>query len=154
MALEIERKYLINPDLLPSLPQGTRLVQGYIPRDGGVTVRIRIAQEQASLTIKGTTSGITRLEFEYPIALSDAQSMLELFCARPLIEKVRYRIPHEDHIWELDVFEGQNRGLIIAEIELQSETESFALPRWVTRDVSHDHRYRNANLMLHPYSSW
>ena len=154
MAKEIERKFLVDSSKLPTLPKGMVLKQGYIPTGSTATVRARISNDQAFLTLKGRATGLTRSEFEYPIPVEDAQQILNELCTHPLIEKTRYLIPYGEHTWELDVFEGENEGLVVAEIELESENEAFELPVWVTEDVSHDTRYRNSNLITHPFSNW
>ena len=105
------------------------------------------------LTIKGATQGISREEWEYPIPVKDAQELLEL-CDQPLIEKYRYRIPFDNMLWELDVFIGANQGLVVAEIELESEHQVFAKPDWIGAEVSDDARYLNSNLQRQPYSTW
>jgi len=153
MAKEIERKFLVDQNELPPLPQGYIMKQGYIPAQG-ITVRTRISNDQAFLTLKGKSSGLSRSEFEYPIPVEDAQQILDELCTHPLIEKIRYLIPYENHTWELDIFEGENEGLIVAEIELEKEDDIFKKPVWVTQEVSHDTRYRNANLIKHPYLLW
>ena len=153
MSKEIERKFLVDTSKLPTLPKGHIMKQGYVPTQG-ITVRARISNDQAFLTLKGRATGLSRSEFEYPIPVEDAQQILDELCAHPLIEKTRYLIPQGEHTWELDIFEGDNQGLIVAEIELESENEAFELPVWVTEDVSHDTRYRNSNLISHSFSSW
>ncbi|MHC3994266.1 CYTH domain-containing protein [Thiomicrolovo sp. ZZH C-3] len=151
MAIEIERKFLIDPALLPELPAPLVITQGYIAAEG-VTVRIRTKNEKAYLTLKGKRAGLVRSEFEYEIPVEDAHAMLQELCAAPLIEKKRYEIVYEGHLWEVDIFEGDNAGLYLAEIELQRADESFALPPWVTREVSDDRRYYNSNLRTLPYA--
>jgi adenylate cyclase len=153
MAEEIERKFLVDPDKLPSLPLPSIIRQGYIPAQG-ITVRVRISGNQAFLTLKGRAKGLSRSEFEYPIPMEDAEQILSELCMRPLIEKRRYLIPFGGHTWELDIFEGDNAGLIIAEIELKAEDERFSLPEWATKEVSHDPRYRNSSLITSPFSEW
>jgi CYTH domain-containing protein len=118
------------------------------------TVRVRIADNRGKLTVKGLTHGVTRAEYEYDIPLADATAMLHDLCERPLIEKRRHREPFAGKTWEIDVFEGDNAGLVIAEIELASESEPFELPPWAREEVSHDTRYYNANLLATPYKSW
>ncbi|MEA1953672.1 MAG: CYTH domain-containing protein [Campylobacterota bacterium] len=153
MAQEIERKFLVNIDKLPTLPIGDIIKQGYIPTEG-ITVRIRIRNTLAYLTIKGKANGLSRLEFEYPIPLMDAQQILTELCSHPLIEKTRYLIAYEKHTWELDIFDGDNRGLIVAEIELKNENESFKKPKWIKEEVSYDKRYRNSELLKTPFNTW
>ena len=150
---EIERKFLVDPSRLNKLPEGSSIRQGYIPAHGA-TVRVRIMGEDAYITLKGRSEGITRSEFEYPIPVDDAKAILEELCTPPIIEKTRYKINFENHIWELDIFEGENSGLVMAEVELASEDETVKLPPWVTREVSGDKRYYNANLRVNPYMLW
>jgi CYTH domain-containing protein len=118
------------------------------------TVRVRTAGEKGFLTIKGISVGATRSEYEYEIPVSDANEMLDRLCERPLIEKIRYRVPHAGLVWEIDEFEGENRGLIIAEVELKDERQSVTLPGWVGREVTGDSRYFNANLVAKPFTTW
>jgi adenylate cyclase len=113
-----------------------------------------LSNDQAYLTLKGRTTGLTRSEFEYPVPVDDAEAMLRELCLHPYIDKKRYLIEYEGHTWELDIFEGENSGLIIAEIELGSEDEPFVVPEWVAKEVSDDPRYRNASLVSHPYTQW
>jgi adenylate cyclase len=153
MAQEIERKFLVDTDKLPPLPQPLVIKQGYIPAQGA-TVRVRISNDHAFLTLKGRARGLTRSEFEYPIPVTDAEAMLEELCIQPYIDKKRYLIEYKGHTWELDIFEGENAGLIVAEIELSSETEPFEKPEWVTQEVSDDPHYRNAYLVKNPYKNW
>ncbi|HIQ28922.1 MAG TPA: CYTH domain-containing protein [Sulfurovum sp.] len=154
MAIEIERKFLIDKNFLPTLKNGYLIKQGYIQTIDLTTVRVRIRDKEAFLTIKSKNKDTTRLEFEYPIPLKDAHKMLENLCQTALVEKIRYLIKHEGHTWEVDVFEGLNKGLIVAEIELDSEDEAFVLPKWIAQEVSNDSRYYNSNLITHPYSAW
>jgi adenylate cyclase len=134
--------------------QGVRMRQGYICSDAGRVVRVRIEGERAMLTIKGKTEGISRSEWEYPIPVPDAQQLLETMCEKPLIEKTRRRIDFGGFVWEVDEFFGENAGLVVAEIELASESQEFTKPDWVGAEVSHDRRYANANLFKHPYCRW
>lgn len=154
MGVEIECKFLIDKAKLPRLKNGYTIKQGYIQTVDHTTVRIRIRDKEAFLTIKGKSQGASRLEFEYPIPLNDAQEMLTNLCHSSLIEKTRYLVVHEGHTWEVDVFEGSNKGLIVAEIELEREDEDFSLPEWVSKDVTHDARYFNSNLIERPYQGW
>ena len=154
MATEIERKFLVNGDLWRSLGTGQSYKQGYIPTQDQTAVRIRIVGDRAYLTIKGKNQGMVRAEFEYPIPLDDAEMMLATLCRPPFIEKIRYRIPQGDLIWEIDEFSGENQGLILAEVELQSEHQAIAIPTWIGQEVTADPRYYNSNLVNHPYQSW
>ena len=156
MGIEIERKFLIRAgsgnqwrgDVI-----GTPYVQGYLSRERGRTVRVRIAGPKAYITIKGEVQGISRAEFEYAVSVEDARAMLPL-CDGPLVEKTRHLIPHEGHVWEVDVFHGENEGLIVAEIELKDEGEAISLPGWVGSEVTGDPRYYNSSLSRHPYREW
>ena len=154
MGKEIERKFLVNGDDWRSLGQATRYRQGYLSRVKERTVRIRTIADKGYLTIKGVNEGITRVEFEYEIPIDDANSLLDGLCERPLIEKDRSQIPYGDHIWEVDEFFGDNIGLILAEVELESEDQVFKTPEWIGREVSDDPRYFNANLIVNPYRNW
>ncbi len=151
MAKEIERKFLFDPQKLPPLPDPLVIKQGYIPAENA-TVRIRTMNDNAFLTLKGKATGITRSEFEYPVPYEDALKMLDELCAKPLIEKRRYRVEYRGHMWDVDIFEGENEGLFLAEVELQSEDEAVELPPWVTKEVTGDRRYYNANLRVHPFA--
>ena len=154
MGIEIERKFLVVSGGWKAVAgEGVACRQGYLDSGQGVTVRVRIMGEQAFLTIKGATVGITRSEFEYGIPVSDAVEMLAL-CGDAVVEKRRYFITQAGNIWELDVFEGANAGLIMAEIELEAEEQSFDLPDWVGPEVSADPRYRNGHLARHPFVMW
>ena len=152
MGIEIERKFLVLGNAWRTVG-GTRICQGYLNRDQHRTVRVRIAGDQAYLTVKGVTQGNTRAEFEYEISVKDAEQLLAL-CDGPVIEKIRHNIEHGDHVWEVDDFLGQNAGLVVAEIELASELEVFVKPPWVGREVSDDSRYFNSQLATNPYCNW
>ena len=154
MAQEIERKFLIDPDKLPALNDGQTIKQGYIPTADLTTVRVRISNDKAYLTIKGQTHGNTRSEFEYPVPVTDAEHMLNELCQQPFIDKIRYLIQHEQHTWELDIFHGDNEGLRVAEVELSTEDEIVSLPNWVTEEVSGEVKYYNSQLLKHPYKDW
>ncbi|WP_107671396.1 CYTH domain-containing protein [Cyanothece sp. BG0011] len=155
MGIEIERKFLVINDNWRTLGIGKVYKQGYIlTADNMTTIRVRIIGNDAYLTIKSKTEGISRHEFEYSIPLEDAEIMLKTLCDRPLIEKVRYTINLDNLIWEIDEFQGENEGLIIAEVELKSETEVINIPDWVGEEVSHDPRYYNVNLAKTPYLKW
>ena len=152
MGLEIERKFLVTGDDWRQ-GGGTRLAQGYLNRDKQRVVRVRIAGEHAFLTVKGANTGATRAEFEYEIPVDDARQLLAL-CDGPVVEKIRREIVHEGHTWEVDEFLGDNTGLVVAEIELDSEDEAFAQPRWLGREVTGEARYYNANRAAAPYGLW
>lgn len=154
MGVEIERKFLVRSDRWEDQAVGsTPMRQGYLARGSGVTVRVRVAGDQAWLTIKGPTHGISRSEFEYPIPVADAAQLLDRHAGR-CVEKRRFRVPVDGHTWEVDRFEGDNAGLVLAEIELTHPDESFALPDWAGAEVSGDPRYFNAYLAEHPYREW
>ncbi|MBK6585318.1 MAG: CYTH domain-containing protein [Gammaproteobacteria bacterium] len=154
MAIEIERKFLVADTAFLAGLEGECLVQGYIASGGSATVRVRRCGELAWLTLKGRSVGISRSEFEYPIPPADAERMLAELCAEPVISKTRYRVPCGDHLWEVDVFDGANTGLVVAEIELTREDEAFAAPAWLGAEVSGDPRYFNSRLAEHPYRNW
>jgi adenylate cyclase len=149
MAIEIEKKFLVIGTPWEGL-KGTDLQQCYLSREN-VTVRVRTSNQKAWLTVKGKPSGISRSEFEYEIPLQDAHDMLNEFCGDRRIVKTRYRIPYEGFTWEVDVFAGANKGLIIAEIELPSAKISPPLPDWVGEEVSDDRRYSNSMLLSNPW---
>lgn len=152
MAIEIERKFLVSPDW-PRPERGTRMVQGYLASSGGLTVRVRKTDDHAYLTLKGPARGLSRAEFEYEIPTDDADALLALG-GGSVVEKTRYLVPAGPHTFEVDVFEGANQGLVVAEIELSSEDESFERPSWLRAEVSDDPRYRNSALVERPYSTW
>ncbi|MBF0193696.1 MAG: CYTH domain-containing protein [Magnetococcales bacterium] len=154
MAIEIERKFLLKNDGWRGLGVGTVYRQGYLSSVKERAVRVRVAGEKATLTIKGVSKGIARAEYEYEIPMADAEAMLNNLCEKPIIEKTRYVIKHDDNIWEVDEFEGDNKGLFVAEVELNEAEQTFTKPDWVGEDVSDDNRYFNANLIKHPYSQW
>jgi adenylate cyclase len=146
MAVEIERKFLVKDDTWRGLGKGSHYRQGYLSTEPGRTVRLRVAAGKGFLTIKGKTVNATRSQ--------DADAMLDELCARPLIEKTRYRIEYQGLVWEVDEFEGENAGLVVAEVELAAEDQVVALPAWVGEEVTTDPRYYNANLIAHPFSRW
>lgn len=154
MGIEIERKFLLSGDGWKGLAKGDTIRQGYLSTDQERVVRIRIMNREAFMTIKSSTDGLFRNEWEYPIPFADAEDMLDRLCLRPLIEKTRYRIPYEGMVWEVDEFFGENAGLVVAEIELASVDQVFARPGWVGEEVTTDPRYYNTNLMLNPYRTW
>ena len=152
MGLEIERKFLVVGDdwrAAPAVPYA----QGYLNRDKQRTVRVRIVRDQAWLTVKGANAGATRAEFEYAIPVDDARQLLAL-CDGPLVRKRRRVIVHAGMTWEIDEFEGDNAGLVVAEIELPSEDAPFEAPPWLGIEVTHDPRYFNSSLATAPFSTW
>jgi adenylate cyclase len=155
MATEIERKFLVNGDSWrDAVESQENVMQGYLANGENATVRVRVKGAAAFLTIKGMMRGISRAEYEYSIPVADAEAMLKDLAVSPPIEKTRYRVRFGAHLWELDVFAGENAGLIMAELELASEDESFELPDWAGDEVSDDLRYYNVNLSRHPYQRW
>lgn len=155
MAKEIERKFLLMSDAWrDEVASSCRYVQGYLSSSEKASIRIRTSGEKAYLNFKSATLGISRSEYEYEIPLADAEEMLASFSEGPLIEKVRYFVKRGNHTWEIDVFEGANEGLVVAEIELQDENEPFEKPTWVGDEVSDDPRYYNVCLVTHPYCEW
>ncbi len=155
MATEIERKFLVTGDFSRQVISAQRIVQGYICSQPGRTVRVRIRGEEGFLTIKGASDekGLSRYEFEQKIPLADAEELLKL-CEPGAIDKMRNLVPAGKHTWEIDVFHGENEGLILAEIELASEDEPFERPDWIGQEVSGDRRYYNSMLTTHPYKQW
>lgn len=154
MALEIERKFLVKHDKWKSDVTRTLVIkQGYLNSHPERTVRVRVYDGQGILTVKGKSENLTRKEYEYDIPDYEAEALLEL-CEKPLIEKTRHLCQYEGHVWEVDVFEGDNKGLVIAEIELTRENEEFSMPDWAGEEVSTDPRYFNSALIKHPFSEW
>jgi len=151
---EIERKFLVNQKLWKPLNGGTHFKQGYLNSQKERVVRVRIEGDRAKLTIKGANNGITRSEFEYSLPVEDAAVLLDSLCEQPLIDKHRHTETVGGKLWEIDVFHGENEGLIVAEVELASEEEGFELPAWALAEVSSDPRYYNSNLLKSPYSKW
>jgi len=155
MATEIERKFIVEKDTWrDAVASETRVSQGYLANNSNVTVRVRLKGQKALLTIKGATRGISRAEYEYPIPMDDAKTMLNELATGPVVDKTRYEVRVGEHVWELDVFHGDNDGLIMAEIELGSEDEAFEMPDWAGTEVSDDARYYNVNLARNPYKHW
>lgn len=155
MAKEIERKFLIANDAWKAFAdQGHLMAQGYLNDAVSSSLRVRVTGNKAYLNIKSATIGVTRSEYEYEIPREDALEILANLCSKPLIEKTRYHVIHGNHTWEVDIFHGDNEGLIVAEIELTSENEAFELPAWVGQEVSLDPRYYNVCLTKHPFKHW
>ena len=156
MPKEIERKFLVNLNEVALPDNGENIKQGYFPVADNVktVVRIRVKASNAYLTIKGENKGAVRAEYEYAIPVNEAVEMLENMCHKPFIDKTRYEITVDNHIWEIDIFHGENKGLVIAEIELSEESDKFDLPGWVGKEVTNDPRYYNSNLLLNPYRKW
>ncbi len=154
MPIEIERKFLLASEgWRKKADQGTVFRQGYLNAQKERTVRVRVAGTKGLITIKGVTVRNSRAEFEYEIPLNDAKELL-LLCEKPLIEKRRYLVIENGMTWEVDVFEGENEGLVLAEVELEFEEQEVVLPSWVGEEVSGDARYYNANLVGMPFNRW
>jgi len=154
MSVEIERKFLLKGDGWRALGTGIPYRQGYLSTVPGRSVRVRLVRDKGYLTIKGIAVGATRAEYEYEIPAEDASEMLTNLCERPLIEKARYRVEHHGLTWEIDEFDGDNAGLIVAEVELEEEDQAIRLPDWVGKEVTGDPRYYNASLIANPYTRW
>ena len=155
MGMEIERKFRVQDDSWrKQADAGTRFRQGYLSGSKKASVRVRIEGERANLNIKSSTLGITRSEYEYEIPLKEAEELLKELCEKPLIEKTRYYLTFAGKLWEVDVFAGDNEGLVVAEVELPSEDAIFEVPPWAGEEVSHDKRYYNVCLVKHPYKDW
>ncbi len=154
MGKEIERKFLVTGDAWRSLAEGTSYRQGYLNSAKERTVRVRTIGDKAFLTVKGLTVGATRSEYEYEIPPAECNAMLDTLAEKPIIDKKRYKIPYGGLTWEVDEFFGENAGLIVAEVELESEDQAFKKPEWVGEEVTGDPRYFNSNLIKHPYTRW
>lgn len=155
MGIEIERKFLVKKENWNELekPRGENFRQGYLLTDPKKTIRVRQTSDKGFLTIKGISVGATRAEYEYEIPFVEAQELLDQFAVSEL-SKIRYKISVDHHIWEVDVFLGENEGLIVAEIELKTEDESFKTPDWIAQEVTAEEKYFNSNLTLNPYKNW
>lgn len=154
MAVEIERKFLIkNDSWKKEFSSRNKIIQGYLNSIPERTVRIRITKNKGFLTVKSKNKGSFRKEFEYEIPLLDAKELV-LLCEQPIIEKTRHLINQGIHIWEIDVFEGENKGLEVAEIELSQENETFSIPSWIGKEVTEETKYYNSQLIENPFSNW
>lgn len=153
MALEIERKFLVDPEKWKPDGKGKQLVQVYLSVGPGSSVRVRIKSGRAFLTIKGRSESIARPEFEYEIPVEDARELIKL-AVSGVVEKIRYEVDYGGFVWEVDVFQGKNAGLLMAEIELESENQVFPQPEWLLTEVSGDGRYFNSYLSVHPFQEW
>lgn len=154
--VEIERKFLVKNDLWRAgAPEGIFYRQAYLSFDKRRAVRIRVVGGRGFLSVKSQEEGrIARLEFDYEIPLEDAEEMIEKLCDRSPVDKIRYRVQEAGMTWEIDVFGGANEGLVVAEIELESEDQSFRPPDWAGMEVTHDERYLNVSLYIHPFKEW
>lgn len=155
MVLEIERKFLVHESNWQDLakPIGLYCEQTYLLKDEARTVRIRVMGDKGFITLKGKTIGFSKPEFEYEVPAKEAIEMIGLF-GEIVIKKTRYLFPQGELTWEVDVFHEDNEGLIIAEIELQSEDQEFEIPNWIAEEVTGDYRYSNSNLQGNPYKIW
>jgi adenylate cyclase len=156
VGVEIERKFLVGDQSVVDGIAGIRICQGYLSLDPERTIRVRLAGTRAFITIKGISSarGTTRAEYEYEIPVNEAEELLDAMALGPLIQKTRYRRTVGRLVWEVDVFEGENEGLVVAEVELPSEGAAVILPDWVGEEVTGDPRYFNASLVMHPFRDW
>jgi len=155
MAVEIEHKFLLaNNDWRKKVSYSVKYKQGYLSSVATSSIRVRISSDHAWLNIKSATIGTHRHEYEYEIPLSDAQEIITNLCRKPIIEKTRHIVIDDGNTWEIDEFEGDNEGLIVAEIELTEVGAAFLTPTWLGEEVTSDHRYYNNNLASHPYSVW
>ena len=155
MAIEIEHKFLVKAAewAKVSTDKSAEIRQGYLQTDPNKTIRVRTKGSQGFITIKGKAVGASRLEFEYEIPVEDANELLDKFCSN-LIEKIRHYVVYDNKTWEVDVFTGLNAGLIVAEIELTSEEETYPLPSWVSDNVTSEMKYANSNLAILPFCEW
>ena len=154
MAIEIERKFLVKENPFHLEKKSLHIRQGYIVNDQKQVIRVREKGDEYFLTVKGNNIGISRLEFDFPISKEDAEELFKHFCKTAIIDKIRHYVEFEGHTWEVDEFHGDNEGLVVAEIELISENEDFAIPDWIGKEVTPDERYYNMNLATHPYKDW
>lgn len=155
MSKEIERKFLVdNFKWLTKKSNEVFITQGYLTDSINPAIRVRTVGNNGYLTIKGKVSGITRDEFEYEIPFNDAEFILNNFCGSSIIEKFRSEITFNNFLWQVDRFIGLNEGLIVAEIELLNEEQTFDIPSWITKEVTDDERYYNSNLVKNPFSKW
>jgi len=154
LGIEIERKYLVKSDEWKLLGKKKYYQQGYLLIDRSRTLRIRIIDNFGFLTIKGSSIGISRSEFEYKIPVDDAKFMLENLCEKPLIEKYRSKIKLDEITWEVDEFIGENEGLIVAEVELKNKNQKFNIPDWIGEEVTGNSKYNNSYLVRHPFKKW
>lgn len=150
--VEIERKFLVCGEFKPSAHSFSHIVQGYLNMDKDRTVRVRVRDDKGYMTVKGPTNGVSRFEWEKEIPREEAAGLLAL--CPTVIDKTRYLVDYGGHTFEVDEFHGDNVGLTVAEIELSSEDEHFEKPSWLGEEVSHDRRYYNSQLLLHPFKEW
>ncbi|MEA3404453.1 MAG: CYTH domain-containing protein [Pseudomonadota bacterium] len=159
MAREIERKFLLkNSDWKAAAFKRTHFAQGYLNdiKEGSAksSVRIRIEGDKANMNVKSLEIGLSRDEYEFTIPLEDAKKMLATLMVGPVIEKVRYLVKHGQHTWEIDEFLGDNQGLVVAEVEINSEDEQIEIPEWTGREVTEEVRFYNISLSKRPFNVW
>ncbi len=154
MSIEIEKKFLVKSDAYKAYAKPVLFRQGYLSTSTGRTVRVRRYDDKGFITVKGKTHYCSRLEYEYRIPTEDADSMLNNLCVQPIIEKVRHFLEYKGNEWVVDEFLGANEGLIVAEIELNNEKDSFEKPDWLGTEITSDTRYYNSNLVNNPYKTW
>ena len=153
MNIEIERKFIVKPDKWNPKIKGVLYHQNYLSITDKSVVRVRIKGTEATLTVKSSGTGLTREEYQYKIPVEDAEKLLQL-CSYRTIEKIRYKIDDQGHRWDVDKFKGENGGLLLAEVELESETEAVILPEWIGEEVTGAPRYYNATLIQNPFQFW
>ena len=154
MAIEIEKKFLIKHIPFNQVEYSHKITQGYILSDQKKVIRVRQKNDEFFITIKGNNGSISRLEFEYKIPGEDANDLFQNFCEKGVIKKTRHYVHFKKHLWEIDEFHDQNEGLIVAEIELNSENEKFQIPNWILKEVTTQSKYYNMNLIKNPYCDW
>lgn len=154
MGREIERKFLVKNNEFKQLSKGVLYKQGYLSSNFERTVRVRVSNGKGHITIKGTSKGAVRPEYEYQIPVDEANEIIDSLCEKPIIEKFRYKYTYQGFTWEIDEFLGENEGLVIAEIELETEDTVFTKPEWIGEEVTEDVRYFNSNLVKMPYKCW
>ncbi len=155
MAQEIEHKFLIkNNDWVEHVDKSSEYKQGYLISDDKRSIRVRISNNTAWLNIKSASIGTLRQEYEYEIPLEEGKEILNTLCEKPMIEKIRHFVPYKQHLWEIDVFSGDNEGLVVAEVELSKVGEAFEKPPWLGNEVTDDIRYYNNQLCKNPYKDW
>ena len=155
MPIEIERKFLLSSDKWrDEVVRSSRIRQGYMGKIDKASVRIRVQGDKANINIKSATLGMRRMEYEYEIPLSEAEEMLDQLCNQPQIDKTRFIVKRDGHVWEIDEFYGDNEGLLVAEVELDDEAEEIIKPDWIGEEVTADPRYYNVSLIKHPFNKW
>lgn len=152
MATEIERKFLVCGDFSRDVTGSVHILQGYLSLDKERTVRIRMRGDKAFMTVKGPTNGVSRFEWEKEIPADEAEGLLQLCTG--VIDKTRHLVPAGRHTFEVDEFHGDNEGLVVAEVELGAEDEEFERPSWLGKEVSHERKYYNSQLIINPYKNW